>query len=353
MLRSGRYPEAIRQFESYAQLYPDDDTPYCRLGEAYLVSGMPERALEEYSRAPSTDDSFSASSFGRVWSSAVMGQYDRALEEIDRTLGLPGGPGPYPLMVRSFFLSRVGRYREAQEDMEEGIRLAHQQQDALFESRGHLLSAMLAVEKQAYAQALTNTDRAIALLPALSGGAKREVLMLASLFAGIAQARGGDHRAATRHLDSLRTLYDPQDPREKWWFHLLRGEIALAQGDDDGAGQAFAEGEPELKIGFSSASLFGSIAGNLPFRDALARTKKLNGDLSGAIRAYRKLLMPDITQRWTGVLEPLHVLELARLLAQQGNLVAAKQQYERFLGLWSHADADSPQLAEARLFLSE
>jgi DNA-binding winged helix-turn-helix (wHTH) protein/tetratricopeptide (TPR) repeat protein len=353
MLRSGRYPEAIRQFESYAQLYPDDDTPYCRLGEAYLVSGMPERALEEYSRAPSTEDTFSASSVGRAWSSAVMGQYDRALEEIDRTLVMPWGPGPYPLMVRSFFLSRVGRYREAQEDMQEGIRLAHQQQDDLFESRAYLLSAMLAIEKEAYAQALTHTDRAIALLPSLSGGARREVLMLSSLFAGIAQARSGGHQAATRHLDSLRALYDRQDPRENWWFHLLRGEIALAQGDEDAAEHAFSEGEPELKIGFSSASLFGSIAANLPFRDGLARTKKVNGDLSGAIRAYRKLLMPDITQRWTGVLEPLHVLELARLLAQQGNMVAAKQQYERFLGLWSAADADSPHLAEARRFLME
>ncbi|HEX9724101.1 MAG TPA: winged helix-turn-helix domain-containing protein [Vicinamibacteria bacterium] len=353
MLRSGRYPEAIRQFESYALLYPDDDTPYCRLGEAYLVSGMPERALEEYSRAPSTDDSFSASRFGRAWSSAVMGQYDRALEEIDKTLGIPGGPGPYALMVRSFFLSRVGRYREAQEDIQEGIRLSHEQQDDLFESRAHLVSAMLAVEKDEYAQALTHTDAAIALLPGLSGRARREVLMLASLFAGIAQARSGSLQAATRNLDSLRVLYDRQDPRENWWFHLLRGEIALARGDDDAAEQAFSEGEPELKIGFSSAALFGSIAANLPFRDGMARTKKLNGDLSGAIRAYRKLLMPDITQRWTGVLEPLHVLELARLLAQQGNLVAAQQQYERFLGLWSAADADSPHLAEARRFLSE
>ena len=353
MLRSGRYPEAIRQFETYAQLYPDDDTPYCRLGEAYLVSGMPERALEEYSRAPSTNDSSSASCFGRAWSSAMMGQYDRALEEIDKNLSMPGGLAPYPLLVRSFYLSRVGRYSEAEEDIQEGIQLARDQQDDLFEARAHLLSAMLAVERDAFAEALRHTDRAIALLPRLSGRGRREVLMLGSLFAGIAQARSGGLEAASRNLDSLRVLYDRRDARENWWYHLLRGEIALAEGDHDTAEDAFSEGEPELKIWFSSAALFGSIAANLPFRDGLARTKKLEGDLSGAIRAYRKLLMPDITQRWTGVLEPLHVLELARLLVQQGNLVAAKQQYERFLGLWSSADPDSPRLAEARHFLGE
>ena len=353
MLRSGRYPEAIRQFETYAQLYPDDDTPYCRLGEAYLVSGMPERALEEYSRAPITNDSFSASCFGRAWSSAMMGRYDRALEEIDAKLGITGGSAPYPLLVRSFFLSRVGRYKEAEEDIREGIQLARDQHDDSFEARAHLLSAMLAVEKDAFAEALRHTDRAISLLPRLSGRGRREVLMLGSLFAGIAQARSGGREAASRNLDSLRVLYDRQDPRENWWYHLLRGEMALAEVDHEGAEDAFSEGEPELKIWFSSAALFGSIAANLSFRDGLARTKKLKGDLSGAIRAYRKLLMPDIRQRWTGVLEPLHVLELARLLAQQGNLVAAKQQYERFLGLWSNADPDSPRLAEARRFLGE
>lgn len=351
MLRSGRYPEAIRQFETYAELYPDNDSPYCRLGEAYLVSGMPERALEEYSRAPVTDELFSASCFGRAWSSAMMGEYEQALQEIEANLRTPEGSAPYPMLVRAFFLSRVGRYREAERDIRDGIPQALDLEDDLFVARAHLLSAMLSVEKDAFGEAILYTDRAMAALPRLSGRGRREVLMLGSLFAGIAQARSGQLDPASRNLDSLRLLFDRNDPREKWWYHLLRGEIALAQGDPEAAADAFSEGEPELKIWFSSAALFGSIVSNLPFRDGLARTKKLEGDVSGAIRAYRKLLMPDITQRWTGVLEPLHVFELARLLAQQGNMVAARQQYERFLALWSHADPDSPRLEEAMRFL--
>ncbi len=75
MLRNGRYPEAFRQFESYAQMYPADANPYERLGEAYLVAGMPDRALEEYSRAPGGNGSLVSSSFGRSWASAMMGHY--------------------------------------------------------------------------------------------------------------------------------------------------------------------------------------------------------------------------------------------------------------------------------------
>jgi tetratricopeptide (TPR) repeat protein len=353
MLRSGRYPEAIRQFEDYAQMYPGDVNPYDRLGEAYLIAGMPERALEEYSRAPGTNGSSSTSSFGRSWASATMGQYAQALEHLDESGDLPADQAPYLLMVRAFLVSRIGRYLEAEQHLQQGIRLARDRQDTLFEARTHILAALLAVEQGAFADAVRRTDRAFALLPNLSGDGRREILMLASLFAGLARARDRKLDAAMGDLDSLRALYDGRDPRENWWYHLLEGEIALAQWDFRTAEVAFADGEPELKMWFSSSDLFGSIAANLPLRDGSARAKKLQGDVSGAIRIYRKLLTPDITQRWTGVLEPLHVLELARLLAQQGNLVAAGQQYERFVSLWSRADPDSLGLAEAQQFLAE
>jgi tetratricopeptide (TPR) repeat protein len=212
---------------------------------------------------------------------------------------------------------------------------------------------MLAVEKGELTEAVLRVDRAMELVPSLSGEGRREILMLASLFAGLAQARDGRLEDASRNLDSLRALYDVRDSRENWWYHVLQGEIAMAQGDLRAAEVAFSDGEPELKMWFSSSDVFGSLAANLCIRDGAARTRAQQGDLSAAIRMYRKLLTPDITQRWTGVLEPLHVLELARLLAKQGNLVAARQQYERFLALWSQADAGLLNSAEARQFLAE
>ena len=212
---------------------------------------------------------------------------------------------------------------------------------------------MLALEEGRLTESVRLADRAMELVPSLSGNGRRQILMVASLCAGVAQACDGRLEDASRNLDSLRALYDVKDPQENWWYHLLQGEIALAQGDFRAAEVAFSDGEPELKMWFSSSEIFGSIVANLPLRDGAVRTRAQQGDLPGAIRMYRKLLTPDITQRWTGVLEPLHVLELARLLAKQGNLVAARQQYERFLALWSQADPGSLNSAEAWQFLAE
>jgi hypothetical protein len=53
------------------------------------------------------------------------------------------------------------------------------------------------------------------------------------------------------------------------------------------------------------------------------------------------------------VLEPRLVLELARLLDQEGDYEAARLEYRRFLDLWKNADPDLPELAEARARLTQ
>jgi tetratricopeptide (TPR) repeat protein len=95
----------------------------------------------------------------------------------------------------------------------------------------------------------------------------------------------------------------------------------------------------------NAASVF---ANHFPSRDWPARVKKAQGDLNGAIDVYRKLLTPDISRKWTTMLEPRYVLEVARLLAQTGDTEAAKKEYQRFLVLWKDADPDIPILLEAQ-----
>lgn len=46
--------------------------------------------------------------------------------------------------------------------------------------------------------------------------------------------------------------------------------------------------------------------------------------------------------------EPRYVLQLARLHDAAGERQAARDEYKRFLALWKGADADLPELAEAR-----
>ena len=91
---------------------------------------------------------------------------------------------------------------------------------------------------------------------------------------------------------------------------------------------------------------------NSPSRDWRARIRNARGDAAGAIAEYRRLLTPSAEQKFVGVLEPRYVLELARLLDQEGDYEAARQEYQRFLELWNNADPDLPELAEARMRLA-
>jgi hypothetical protein len=52
------------------------------------------------------------------------------------------------------------------------------------------------------------------------------------------------------------------------------------------------------------------------------------------------------------VLEPLHIFELARLLAQQGDKAGVRVEYARFLELWAKADPGLPELMEAKQALA-
>ncbi len=102
-------------------------------------------------------------------------------------------------------------------------------------------------------------------------------------------------------------------------------------------------------MAFNNSDPWGIVFTNhLPFRDWPARINNARGDTAGAIEAYRKLLTPDISSKWTTALEPRFVLELARLLAGSGDKEAARQEYQRGLALWKDADPGGPILQQAK-----
>jgi hypothetical protein len=155
--------------------------------------------------------------------------------------------------------------------------------------------------------------------------------------------------AARVYLDAQSQLDLTGDVR-RWWHGALAGEVALAEGNPAAAESAFVGGEPTFKM---LASRWFFLAKSLPFRDGLARVKKARGDRAGAIEIYRALNTPDVTNKWTSVLEPRYVLETARLLDEMGDQEEAGAEYRRFLDLWKDADEGLPELKEARAYLRE
>jgi tetratricopeptide (TPR) repeat protein len=178
---------------------------------------------------------------------------------------------------------------------------------------------------------------------------------IAELLAGACDAREGRVARAQQRLSQVRSRYRPKSSTYRWWVGALEGEIALAERDFERAARAFAAAEPARKMYFSRSGLLipvSFLANNLLLRDGRARAAVAQGRLDEAIALYRGLLTPGPQQKWTAMLDPLHVIALARVLDKAGQREAARAEYRRFLDYWKDADAGLPELAEARAALA-
>jgi tetratricopeptide (TPR) repeat protein len=282
----------------------------------------------------------------------MMGRYDEALEEFTKAREA-GRHSPAELtFFDAFTLSRVGRYREAQAQISQGLEEASSQNNLEGRLVLECLSAQIAIERANYAEVTTALRGAPDEVAQITQANQRDsIALLVELLAGAAEARRGNLEAARAHLEKQREMHDRAVFGRNFRFQNLRGEIALASGDLALAEAAFLEAEPESKMLFSlGAGTFAYFFNNNPFIDGPARVKKAQGDLAGAIRMYRKLITPDISSKYTSMLEPRFVLELARLLDESGQKDAARAEYERFLELWKDADEGLPELEEAQKY---
>jgi tetratricopeptide (TPR) repeat protein/predicted Ser/Thr protein kinase len=356
LLYRGRYAEGLRQLEKYAELSPDEPNPQDSLAEAYLYTGQAETALEKYGAVLEIDPSFGPSYSGRAWAFAVLGRYDESLEEWANIQNVENPFAPTDILfLEAFTLSRVGRYVEAKATITRSRELLARDPDPATQAHLDLLSAQLQLDSGNYSDAIESTERARGVVPRVSMSLNRDVLTHSVNFLeGIAKARQGEREAAQDLLEVLDEIYDPEVDWQDWMYHSLRGEIALASAELDAAETAFSEGEPAFKMVFSNGfPMTSTIANHTPSRDGLARVRKAQGDLAGAIRIYRGLLTPDMSSKWTAMLEPRYVLELARLLDESGDKESARAEYRRFLDLWKDADEGLPELKEARAYVGQ
>jgi tetratricopeptide (TPR) repeat protein len=339
LLYAGRYPEAVREFETYARLSPREANPYDSLGEAHLMMGVPERAIDHYARAMTVDPKFEGSHVGRAWGLAMLGRYGEAVDEDPSPTSMKMFI-PSRTSMKAFLLSRVGRYREALQVLDAGHRQTEINQNLLDQGVLRLLSALIALERGQLAQARTELRTAEQRLAGLPEQRRRFYLVLLEFLAGMVDVKAG-RLVESHHRASLIA--------ERWWASSLEGDIALADGRLAEAAAAYSAGEPSVRMWTNMVQpLTAILANNSPSRDGAARVMMARADLAGAIQAYRRLLGPSSGQKFAAMLEPRHVLALARLLEQTGDGAAARHEYERFLDLWKNADAGLPETAEAR-----
>jgi tetratricopeptide (TPR) repeat protein/predicted Ser/Thr protein kinase len=347
LLVNEKIEDALRTFETYVKLRPSEPNALDSLAEGLLVSGDISGALERYDTA--IKGGFGGARSGRLWTLAVAGRYQQALTDLNADTRLRGSP------YGSLVLSRLGRYRESAADLEAARQGAAENEANEGVVAIDFIVAMLALERGDCKEVGGRGAAAARAIPSLKPGVSAKWQVLGDLFTGTCDAREGRLASARQHLARARAQLEPTSPGERWWVGALEGEIALAERDYDRAGRSFASSEPPRKMFFARSpaeAALSFLSNNLVLRDGRARAAAAQEKLDEAISLYRGLLTPGPQQKWTAMLDPLHVIALARVLDKAGQRDAARVEYQRFLELWKDADKELPQLAEARAALA-
>jgi tetratricopeptide (TPR) repeat protein len=280
----GRYDEAIAAHQRYVELAPNEANAHDSLGMSYQQSGRYDKAVAEYNNALSLDPEFEPAIIHMGDLCAQQGRYRDAVDQYRR----------YIQVTRSDAARAVGYGGIAQvywrkHDLRRGEQAAESE---------------MRYEKSAVWNSL--------------------------LFA---RARG-DHATADRLREMLvRNVPYPErgvrNERRSRLYYL--GMLALQAAQFE---QAIADFKEALRHLPPSSGL------DL-YEDCLANAYLQSGHLDEAIREYQRVLHLNPNY-------PLVQYHLAQAYERKGESASAGAAYQHFLETWMHADADTPEVVEAK-----
>ena len=329
MLEEGKFEQAVEEFETLANHSPGEANAWDSLGEGYLANGLPDKSFEAYhARSPSMRIS-------RLHFSAVAWRWRRLAATRRRSRR--------NRQISEFRRSSCRESADADEAAEVLDKGRREDNDAEVNANALLTLAWLHIERKEYARAL---DDVRAAERALADRPDHSLLVLADLLGGMAEIRAGNLAAAASRLAARQLHYSRDDRHESNWVAALEGEVALANGRYDQAVRSFSAAQTKAwqTLGHDASTVF---AANLPSRDGLARVEIARGNRAAAIAEYDRLTTVGPANPSSAMLEPRHILELARILNAAGDKTRAPVEYARFVALWARADPDLPELSEA------
>jgi tetratricopeptide (TPR) repeat protein len=287
----GRYDEAIAAHQRYAQLAPTEPNAHDSLGMSFEQSGRYENATAEYNAALSLDPEFEPAIIHLGDVDFQQGRYRDALRQYQRYIQVTGSD-----TARAVGYSSLAQVYWRQRD------LSRAEQAARNETR--------------YAKGSVWSELFLAL------------------------ERGETERAASLKGRFLKYFQDvpypgrgSRDERRSYEYYL--GALALH------------EKQPSQAIVHFQAALrhLPPSSGLDLYEDCLANAYLELARLDEAVSEYQRILRLNPNY-------PLAQYHLAQAYRRKGDTGAARTAYERFLQIWKAADADIPEVVDARKELS-
>jgi tetratricopeptide (TPR) repeat protein/predicted Ser/Thr protein kinase len=344
------YDKAIEYFERYAAAYPNEPNPRDSIGEAYFFAGKFARAVDMYKEALKIKPDF-GSDFRISYCYAVQENYAEAIRWTDQyiTAAPSNQQKAKGYLLKGFYLQLQGRLREAFREWEAAealLRSVNDEYTINIIQRCRLWTYYDWGKMDLY-HAGARARMELRVRNHLDSATLNDAML--RFYEGLYALRSGQLDAAQACLEEVRSLKSGAiNQREsdimRESFCYLSAEILVAQGK---AEEAVAEFRNMPRPALDLTSVNTIVNPNLPFRDDIpARAMAARNDLDKAIVEYESILDPMNTGR--RLVHPMARYRLAGLYEQKGLGRQAAGQYRRLVDTWKDADADLPQVRDAR-----
>jgi len=348
----GDYAQAIECFERYAAVSPGDANPFDSMGDLYFRMGQLDRALAQYKEALFVKPDFTLSPGKIAYICALRENYAETMKWVDDLIAKAPSSGVRAsgYMQKAFYSYLLANYNqtlnilETVENMSEPIEwkfggrlvallraLTYYDQGKLELSRIHHIDWYATTSDDPYSTILHNYYSAMAEVEQQSlDSARARLTLIKSL------------------LPDVTSWLKDHAP----FLHaLLYAEVLLAQDSLDKSIHVFEESS---RFVIESPPYWVITPVHMPFdKDVIARAYYKKGDIDRAITEYLRLLDPDPNKRGRSLIRPAWHYRLAKLYEEKGLSEKAVAEYEKFLGIWKNADADRPELIDAKKRLAK
>lgn len=354
----GDYAQAIECFERYAAASPGDANPFDSMGDLYFRMGQLDDALVQYKEALFVKQDFSLSPGKIAYIYALREDYTEAMKWVDYliTNAPSSGTQASGYLYKAFYNYLLGNFDQTLHILDTVENMA----EPIEWQRGivtvDLMKALNYYEQGEFEQSRNYFNDSYGNLDYSNDTLRSNFYKVDHNFylglIDLKQETIDSVRARLAIINSLLpSVHSAYKEHAQFLYDFLYAEVLLAQ-DSLEKSIAVFENVSTFDVEYAPGLWFTGL--HIPYdKDVVARAYYKKGDIDRAVTEYLRLLDPDPNKRGRTLIRPAWHYRLAKLYAEKGIKPKAIAEYEKFLDIWKNADADRPELIDAKKRLAK
>jgi tetratricopeptide (TPR) repeat protein/TolB-like protein len=351
----GDFEKALEYVTEYASALPGEADPFDTKGFIYIQMGEIDQALKEYKKAIEIRPDFIFSHAGIAQCHALKEDYNEAIKWIESFIESASSPGRKAVgrWWFGFYSYWLGQFSEALTQLQQAADIMNQEGCHHHEARIYKIMGWIYYEESDYPSSHKYYRKLSNSFEKHNPKHKSFYKAVYNFHTGLIDLKQAELDKAEEKANILEAALDDikrplHRERTLCYRGLLSGEIALARNSAEMAIAKYKAGIQHFKVGFSGLIEEAMDYYLQPCRDLLARAYHEKGDINKTITEYERLTTFDPKSKDRHLVYPKHRYELAKLYEEKGNKMKAVKEYEKFLDIWKNADADRPELIDAK-----